>query len=67
MAIKHQVAPSSEQNKLKEGLLRTKDGSYVKVGNYGKNIDNFWESFSPALKQDKLDDLEQAIIFLLIR
>jgi len=56
MAIKHQVAPSKEQDKFKEGLLKTTEGHYVKIGNYGKMIDSCWEKFSPASKQDKLDE-----------
>ena len=56
MAIKHEVAPFSEQDKLKEGLLKTQEQCYVPIESYGKNIDSSWERFSKLSKQDKLDE-----------
>ena len=56
MAIKQHIDPSSEQDKLKEGLLKTIDGNYVIIERYGKKLDEQWEQFSPVSKQDKLAD-----------
>jgi len=56
MAIKYNVAPMQQQDKLKEGLLRTEDDNYVTIENYGKRIDNFWENFSSPSNQDRLDE-----------
>jgi len=56
MAIKYNVAPMQQQDKLKEGLLRTEDGNYVTIENYGKRIDNSWENFSSPSNQDRLDE-----------
>ena len=55
MAI-NKVAPMQQQDKLKDGLLRTKDGDYVTIENYGKRIHARWERFSSVSKQDRLDE-----------
>ena len=45
-----------QQDRLKDGLLRTKDGDYVTIENYGKRIHTHWERFSSVSKQDRLDE-----------
>jgi hypothetical protein len=57
MTIKHVVAPFSEQDKLGEGLLKTKlTEAYVKIDNYGKRVNCRLERFAGIDKQDKLKD-----------
>jgi hypothetical protein len=59
MTIKTGVASMEEQNKLKEGLLRTTNGDYVQIRNYGKRLGDLvtsWERFADIDEQDKLNE-----------
>ncbi len=55
MTIKRQVVPFKNQDKLKEGLLKTQGGSYVHISRYGKEIKGSWEKFAETDEQDKLE------------
>lgn len=49
------VAPFTEQDKLKEGLIRTENGDYFLLDRFGKELNDEWEQFAPKKEQDALD------------
>ncbi len=56
MAMKCNVLPFNEQDKLEEGLLKTYSGDYVYIDKFGKKINKFLEAFADLGEQDKLKE-----------
>lgn len=58
MEIEYEISPFKEQDKLEDGFLRTINGDYINIENYGrfKGGKFGWQKFEEISDQDKLEE-----------
>lgn len=57
MTRKYNLTPLDKQDKLDNGLLKTSEGNYIQIQNYGKmSANGNWQKFRAKEEQDRLKE-----------